>query len=68
MLNIKSYGSSSEDDDSDNEETSTVQSNESLITHLKPVDPGLSLVKKMEICAAPVVTPTVSSKVQFVPF
>ncbi|XP_045765768.1 pre-mRNA-processing factor 17 [Maniola jurtina] len=59
MLNIKNYGSSSEDD-SDNEETNTPEgtSNETLLTHLKPVDPSISLAKKMEICAAPLVTPT----------
>ncbi|XP_034829962.1 pre-mRNA-processing factor 17 [Maniola hyperantus] len=59
MLNIKNYGSSSEDD-SDIEEANMQkgQSNETLLKHLKPVDPSISLAKKMEICAAPLVTPT----------
>lgn len=59
MLNIQNYGSSSEDDGDDNSEDRKQYSNEALLTHLKPVDPNLSLAKKMEICAAPVVTPTV---------
>lgn len=59
MLNIKNYGSSSEDDGEDNSESSKQYSNEELLTHLKPVDPKLSLAKKMQICAAPIVTPTV---------
>lgn len=58
MLNIKNYGSSSEDEGGD--DTAKEHSNEGLLTHLKPVDPSLSLAKKMEICAAPVVLPTVS--------
>ncbi|XP_039750025.1 pre-mRNA-processing factor 17 [Pararge aegeria] len=57
MFNIKNYGSSSEDD-SENEGTNTENSNETMLTHLKPVDSSLSLAKKMEICSAPLVTPT----------
>lgn len=60
MLNIKNYGSSSEDDDDNDSEATKVQSNESLLTHLKPVDPSSSIAKSMQICAAPVVMPTVS--------
>lgn len=59
MLNIKKYGSSSEDESDSDEETSQIHSNEALLTHLKPVAPDLSLAKKMQICAAPAVVPTV---------
>ncbi|XP_049869832.1 pre-mRNA-processing factor 17 [Pectinophora gossypiella] len=52
------YGSSSEDEGDNDSEATKQHSNEALLTHLKPVDPSLSLVKKMEICAAPVVMPT----------
>ncbi|KAG6450146.1 hypothetical protein O3G_MSEX006422 [Manduca sexta] len=57
MLNIQNYGSSSEEEDSD-KETAKQNSNENLLTHLKPVDPNLSVAKTMQICAAPVVMPT----------
>lgn len=57
MLNIKKYGSSSEDE-SDDTETNQF-SNEALLTHLKPVDPSLSVAKTMQVCAAPAVVPTV---------
>lgn len=60
MLNIQNYGSSSEDEGDTETETTQQHSNEGLLTHLKPVDPGLSLAKKMQICAAPLVMPTVS--------
>lgn len=60
MLNIQNYGSSSEDDGDNDTESIKQHSNESLLTHLKPVDPSLSLAKSMQICAAPVVMPTVS--------
>ncbi|CAH0693385.1 unnamed protein product [Chilo suppressalis] len=56
MLNIQSYGSSSEDEN--DQEVVRENSNESLLTHLKPVDPKLSVAKTMQICAAPVVMPT----------
>ncbi|CAG9559637.1 unnamed protein product [Danaus chrysippus] len=56
MLNIKNYGSSSEDEGDD--EPQKEHSNETLLTHLKPVDPELSVAKTMQICAAPVVVPT----------
>ncbi|XP_013184540.1 pre-mRNA-processing factor 17 isoform X1 [Amyelois transitella] len=57
MLNIQSYGSSSEDEGESDPKTSE-HSNETLLTHLKPVDPSLSVAKTMQICAAPVVMPT----------
>ncbi|XP_045493848.1 pre-mRNA-processing factor 17 [Colias croceus] len=57
MLNIQNYGSSSEDEENDSE-TIQQHSNEKLLTHLKPVDPNLSIAKKMQVCAAPVVMPT----------
>lgn len=60
MLNIKNYGSSSEDD-GDNDSETTNHSNEKMLTHLKPVDPNLSIAKTMLVVAAPVVMPTVSS-------
>ncbi|XP_061377470.1 pre-mRNA-processing factor 17 [Danaus plexippus] len=56
MLNIKNYGSSSEDEGDD--EPQKEHSNETLLTHLKPVDPELSVAKTLQICAAPVVVPT----------
>lgn len=60
MLNIQSYGSSSEDEDEQESEVVAQNSNETLLTHLKPVDPNLSVAKSMQVCAAPVVMPTVS--------
>lgn len=63
MLNIQHYGSSSEDDGDAESNTIEIQhSNESLLKHLKPVDPSFSVAKNMQICAAPVVMPTVSKK------
>ncbi|CAH0725384.1 unnamed protein product, partial [Brenthis ino] len=58
MINIQNYGSSSEDETDNETETSKQHSNETLLTHLKPVDPDLSIAKKMQICAAPTVVPT----------
>lgn len=60
MLNIQNYGSSSEDDTDNEGESSKQHSNETLLSHLKPVDPDLSIAKKMQVCAAPAVVPTVS--------
>lgn len=60
MLNIRSYGSSSEDEGDNESEVVKQHSNENLLTHLKPVDPSLSVAKTMQVCAAPVVMPTVS--------
>lgn len=57
MLNIQKYGSSSEDEETDSDNVQ--RSNEKFLTHLKPVDSNLSIAKKMQICAAPVVMPTV---------
>lgn len=59
MLSIQNYGSSSEDEGDSNTENAKQHSNESLLTHLKPVDPELSVGKKIQICAAPIVMPTV---------
>lgn len=59
MLNIQNYGSSSEDDDDTESGIEKQNSNETLLTHFKPVDPNLSVAKKMEISAAPVIVPTV---------
>lgn len=61
MLNIQNYGSSSEDEGDNETEAIKGQSNESLLTHLKPVDSNFSVAKSMQICAAPVVMPTVST-------
>ncbi|KOB76981.1 Pre-mRNA-processing factor 17 [Operophtera brumata] len=58
MLNIQNYGSSSEDDGDNDSETTKQHSNEKMLTHLKPVDPNLSIAKTMQIVAAPVVMPT----------
>ncbi|CAH0605696.1 unnamed protein product [Chrysodeixis includens] len=58
MLNIQNYGSSSEDEGDTETEAIKGQSNESLLTHLKPVDTNFSVAKTMQICAAPVVMPT----------
>lgn len=60
MLSIQNYGSSSEDEDDKDTESVAKHSNESLLTHLKPVDSSLSVAKTLQICAAPVVMPTVS--------
>ncbi|XP_050343328.1 pre-mRNA-processing factor 17 [Nymphalis io] len=60
MLNIKHYGSSSEDESDNETETNQKHSNETLLTHLKPVAPDLSIAKKMQICAAPSVVPTLN--------
>ncbi|XP_047528503.1 pre-mRNA-processing factor 17 [Vanessa atalanta] len=60
MLNIKHYGSSSEDESDNDTETNQKHSNETLLTHLKPVAPDLSIAKKMQICAAPAVVPTLN--------
>lgn len=60
MLNLQNYGSSSEDEDDNDIETRKQNSNEGLLTHLKPVDPSLSVAKTIQICSAPVVVPTVS--------
>lgn len=62
MLSIQNYGSSSEDEGDCSAKDAKQHSNESLLTHLKPVDPELSVGKKMQICAAPIVMPTVRSK------
>lgn len=61
MLNIQNYGSSSEDDGDNDSATVKQNSNEKLLTHLKAVNSSLSLAKSMQIVAAPVVMPTVSS-------
>lgn len=66
MLSIQNYGSSSEDEGDDNTEDAKQHSNESLLTHLKPVDPELSVGKKIQICAAPIVMPTVRFKFVFI--
>lgn len=58
MLSIQNYGSSSEDDDDNESEGTKVETNEKLLTHLKPIDPSLSVAKSMQIVAAPVVMPT----------
>lgn len=60
MLNIQNYGSSSEDEGDNDKEVVSEHSNEKLLTHLKPVDQNFSVAKSMQICAAPVVMPTVS--------
>lgn len=62
MLSIQNYGSSSEDEGDINAEDAKQHNNEPLLTHLKPVDPELSEGKKIQICAAPIVMPTVRSK------
>lgn len=59
MLNIRNYGSSSEDEGESNAEDAKQHSNELLLTHLKPIDRELSVGKSIQICAAPVVMPTV---------
>ncbi|CAG9136979.1 unnamed protein product [Plutella xylostella] len=59
MLGIQNYGSSSEDEGEEVKgAVETQHSNERLLTHLKPVDPALSVAKTMQVCAAPVVMPT----------
>ncbi|KAJ0178620.1 hypothetical protein K1T71_005395 [Dendrolimus kikuchii] len=58
MLNIQNYGSSSEDEEVNDLETRNQYSNEGLLTHLKPVDPSLSVAKSIQVCSAPVVVPT----------
>uniref|UniRef100_A0A2A4JPL1 Pre-mRNA-processing factor 17 n=2 Tax=Heliothinae TaxID=95178 RepID=A0A2A4JPL1_HELVI len=58
MLNIQNYGSSSEDEEESETKTIKVESNEKLLTHLKPVDSKFSVAKSMQICAAPIVMPT----------
>lgn len=60
MLNIQNYGSSSEDEEDNGTETIKGESNEKLLAHLKPVDSNFSVAKSMQICAAPIVMPTVS--------
>lgn len=65
MLNIQNYGSSSEDEGDNETEAIKGQSNESLLTHLKPVDSNFSVAKSMQICAAPVVMPTVSTLLSY---
>lgn len=62
MLSIQNYGSSSEDDGDSYAEDAKQHSNELLLSHLKPVDPEVSVGKKMQICAAPIVMPTVRFK------
>lgn len=62
MLNIQNYGSSSEDEGDNDTEVAKEHSNEKLLAHLKPVDKNFSVAKSMQICAAPVVMPTVSIK------
>lgn len=59
MLNIQNYGSSSEEEEDNETETIKGESNEKLLSHLKPVDSNFSVAKSMQICAAPVVMPTV---------
>lgn len=58
MLNIQNYGSSSEEEEDNETETIKGESNEKLLSHLKPVDSNFSVAKSMQICAAPVVMPT----------
>lgn len=58
MLSIKNYGSSSEEEDDKDTDRPLENSNEKLLTHLKPVDSNFSVAKSMQICAAPVVMPT----------
>ncbi|KAF9798668.1 hypothetical protein SFRURICE_006998, partial [Spodoptera frugiperda] len=58
MLNIQNYGNSSEEEEDNETETIKGESNEKLLSHLKPVDSNFSVAKSMQICAAPVVMPT----------
>ncbi|CAH1647296.1 unnamed protein product [Spodoptera littoralis] len=58
MLNIQNYGSSSEEEEDNEAETIKGESNEKLLSHLKPVDSNFSVAKSMQVCAAPVVMPT----------
>lgn len=51
MLSLQNYASSS-DTESDNEQKNDL--------HLQPIDKGLSVMKSLEICAAPIVIPVVS--------
>lgn len=58
MLNIQNYGSSSEEEEDNEAETIKGESNEKLLSHLKPVDSNFSVAKSMQVCAAPIVMPT----------
>lgn len=66
MLNIQNYGSSSEEEEDNETEAIIGESNEKLLAHLKPVNTNFSVAKSMQICAAPVVMPTVSNLINFV--
>lgn len=74
MLGIQNYGSSSEEEHSENEEipkadgekstTEATKRKEEMPDHLKPVDPKLSVAKSLAVCAAPEVVPMGSAAVQ----
>lgn len=60
MLALQEYASSSDDENvsNDNEDTKNV---ETEANHLKPIEnPEFSVKKQLQICAAPLVVPTVS--------
>lgn len=56
MLNIQSYGSSSEGD-SENEEKSTNKAKTEELLHLKPISTEYSVAKSLQVQAAPLVVP-----------
>lgn len=60
MLSLQNYASSS-DTESDTEQKNDL--------HLQPIDKSMSVMKALEICAAPIVIPVVSiNKLQINPY
>lgn len=60
MLSLQDYGSSSSDEESNSAETNAQSLSD---IHLKPVENSeFSVKKQLQVCAAPVVLPTVSIK------
>lgn len=60
MLALKAYGSGSDDDEERTDENSTPEVNTNLPDLSNEINPEYSVKKQMQICAAPVVLPTVS--------
>ncbi|XP_037948988.1 pre-mRNA-processing factor 17 [Teleopsis dalmanni] len=64
MLNIQNYGSSSGSDNENDEKLSEVKKVRET-SHLKPIDPKLSIAKTLAVCAAPEVVPIGATAVPF---
>lgn len=65
MLALQAYASSSDDESTEGEHTDKNES-ETEVNHLTPINnPEFSVKSQLQICAAPLVVPTVGKKCYF---